>query len=100
MFARLRSTGNYQIDGNISTANNPMVAVAATGRGSIVDLQLAGNAGPSSIFGSPFQLLAADRAILNVEDTLGTNSEFPDETHFAKGRIHIVPVGTAGFEAP
>ena len=62
VFAFGRGRGNYQIDDNVSTGdNNPMVAVAATGRGSVVDLQLAGNAGPSSVFGSPFQLLAAYR---------------------------------------
>ena len=101
VFALKRSTGNYQIDGNISTgANNPLVAFAADGRGTVVNLQLADNAGPPSIFGSPFQFLASDRAILNVEDTLGTNSELPDDTRFGKGRIRIVPVGTAGFGPP
>ena len=101
VFAFGHGTGNYQIDGNVSTGdNNPSVAFAATGRGTVVNLQLADNVGPSSVFGSPFQFLAANRGILNVEDTLGTNSELPDETHFAKGRIRIVPVGTAGFGPP
>jgi trimeric autotransporter adhesin len=101
VFAFGRGTGNYQIDGNVATGDNiPLVAVEARGRGTLVNLQLADNAGTPSVFGSPFQFLAANHAILNVEDTLETNSEFPDDTHFAHGRIRIVPVGTAGFGPP